>query len=200
MTAAAQSGYPVEVSAARPERFERIQLLLRIGVWFILGILSQFGLGVLFIAGPIVSAVLISQKGGAEFHKQHGESYTKLIRFLTGLQGYLFFGTDEIPAWDKAGAIQYSCNPTGQPTVGSALLRFFMVIPHAIVLSAVGFVAVILAFVAAITVLINESVGHGIWKFLMGVVAWEARVLSYYLSLVEEYPPFSLKLNELDGE
>ena len=32
----------------------------------------------------------------------------------------------------------------------------------------------------------------------MGVVAWQARVLSYYLSLVEEYPPFSLALNELD--
>ena len=28
-----------------------------------------------------------------------------------------------------------------------------------------------------------------------GVVAWQARVLSYYLSLVEEYPPFSLELN-----
>ena len=33
----------------------------------------------------------------------------------------------------------------------------------------------------------------GIWGFLMGTVAWEARVLSYLLSMVEEYPPFSLE-------
>ncbi len=72
MTASATSDYPVEVSVAMPARFERIQVLLRIGIWFILGILSQFGMGLLFFAGPIVSAALIGQKGGTQFHAQHG--------------------------------------------------------------------------------------------------------------------------------
>ncbi len=75
-----------------------------------------------------------------------------------------------------------------------------MVIPHAIVLGVVGFVAMILAFVAAIMVLINESVSHDLWKFQMGMVAWEARVLAYYLSMVEEYPPFSLAVTEAVSE
>ena len=190
--------YPVHVSAQKPERFQRIQVLLRLGIWFVLGWLSQIGLGILFFAGPIVSAALITQKGGSEFHKQHGETYTKVVRFLTQLQGYLLLGTDTIPSWDKPGPIRYSCTFTGEPTIGSALLRFILVIPHAIVLTLVGFGALVLALVAAIMVLINESVGNGIWKFQMGVVAWQARVLSYYLSLVDEYPPFSLTLDDFD--
>jgi hypothetical protein len=200
MTASATNGYPVEVSVAMPARFERIQVLLRIAIWVILGFLSQFGLGMIFFAGPIVSAVLIGQKGGAEFHAQHGATYAKVIRFLTGLQAYLFVGVEEIPSWDKPGPATYSYTPSGTPTVGSALMRFIMVIPQAIVLGIVGFVAMILAFVAAVMVLVNESVSHDIWKFQMGMVAWEARVLSYYLSMVEEYPPFSLQVTEVATE
>jgi hypothetical protein len=45
-------------------------------------------------------------------------------------------------------------------------------------------------------VLINESVSERIWRFLMGVVAWEARVVTYFLSMVEEYPPFNLDFDE----
>jgi hypothetical protein len=165
-----------------------------------LGFLSQFGLGLIFFAGPIVSAVLIGQKGGAEFHAQNGATYAKVIRFLTGLQAYLFVGVEEIPSWDKPGPATYSYTPSGTPTVASALLRFIMVIPHAIVLGIVGFVAMILAFVAAVMVLVNESVSHDVWKFQMGMVAWEARVLSYYLSMVEEYPPFSLDVTETTTE
>jgi hypothetical protein len=198
MSIDSSNAYPVQVSASMPKRFERIQVLLRIGIWFVLGWISQFGLSILFFAGPIITAVLIAQNGGAEFHKRHGENYKKVVRFLAQFQGYLLVGTDTIPSWDKPGPIQYECRFTGEPTIGSALLRFIMVIPQAIALAVVGFVAVMLAVVAAIMVLVNESVGKDIWKFQMGVVAWQARVLSYYLSLVEEYPPFSLALNELD--
>ena len=123
-----------------------------------------------------------------------------MIRFLTGLQAYLFFGVEEIPSWDKPGPATYSYTPSGTPTVGSALMRFIMVIPQAIVLGIVGFVAMILAFVAAVMVLVNESVSHDIWKFQMEMVAWEAWVLSYYLSMVEEYPPFSLQVTEVAAE
>ena len=59
-----------------------------------------------------------------------------------------------------------------------------------------GIVALIAGVIAAVSVLINESVPGGLWTFLMGFVAWEARVLSYFLSMVEEYPPFSLAIDE----
>ena len=198
MSIESSSAYPVQVSASMPKRFERVQVLLRIGIWFVLGWLSQAVLSILFFGGPIITAALIAQNGGAEFHKRHGATYAKVVRFLTQFQGYMLVGTDALPSWDKPGPIDYECKFTGEPTIGSALLRFIMVIPQAIALAVVGFVAILLAVVAAIMVLVNESVGREIWRFQLGVVAWQARVISYYLSLVEEYPPFSLAVNELD--
>ena len=161
MSIDSSDAYPVQVSASMPKRFERIQVLLRVGIWFVLGWLSQFGLSILFFAGPIITAVLIAQNGGAEFHKRHGAAYAKVVRFLTQFQGYLLVGTDTIPSWDKSGPVQYECRFTGEPTVGSALLRFIMVIPQAIAVAIVGFVALLcwpswrLSWCS-----INESVGQ----------------------------------------
>lgn len=191
MSEQATAGYPVQVSVESPGRFQRVHVALRIGIWIVLGWLSNVGLGIIFLAGPVVTAVLVAQ-GAESFHSRYGERYRKVVAFWTGFQGYLFFGTDTFPTWDAEGPVRYSYRPTGTPTVGSALLRLIMVIPHAIVLIVVGLLAGLAGLLAVVTVLVDESVPAGVWKFLMGVVAWEARVFSYFLSMVEEYPPFSL--------
>lgn len=191
MSEQATAGYPVQVSMESPRRFQRVHVLLRIGIWIVLGWLSNVGLGFVFLAGPVVTAVLVAQ-GGDGFHTRYGETYRKVVSFWTGLQGYLFFGTDTFPSWGQEGPVRYSYRPTGTPTVGSALLRLIMVIPHAIVLFVVGILAALAGLAALVTILVDESVPMGLWKFLMGVVAWQARVFSYFLSMVEEYPPFSL--------
>lgn len=191
MSEQATAGYPVQVSVESPGRFQRVHVLLRIGIWIVLGWLSNVGLGFVFLAGPVVTAVLVAQ-GGDGFHTRYGETYRKVVSFWTGLQGYLFFGTDTFPSWGQEGPVRYSYRPTGTPTVGSALLRLIMVIPHAIVLFVVGILAALAGLAALVTILVDESVPMGLWKFLMGVVAWQARVFSYFLSMVEEYPPFSL--------
>ena len=42
-------------------------------------------------------------------------------------------------------------------------------------------------------VLVNETYPESFWRFLRGLVCWEARLLAYLASLVEPYPPFSLE-------
>ncbi len=153
-------------------------------------------LWIVFLAGPVVSAVLVAQRGGDEFHAGFGENYRKLVAFLVGIQAYLFLGTDQFPSWGEDGEVRYAYQASGTPTVGSALLRIIMVIPHAIALWVVGIVAFFGWIVGAVTVLASESVADGIWRFLMGMVAWEGRVLTYFLSMVEEYPPFSLSIDD----
>ena len=73
------------------------------------------------------------------------------------------------------------------------MLRIFLILPHALLALLLGIVVLAAVLVAAVSVLVNESVPDQIWGFLMGVVAWEARVLAYFFSIVEEYPPFSLE-------
>ena len=195
MSEAAMGAYPVSV--AKPDRFERVHLLLRIALWILLAPVLNSGL---LLAGPIITAVLVAQKNDASFHERFGETYGKVVGFIVGLQGYMSFASDDFPEWGAGGSLRYDYTPTGEPTVGSALLRIVMVIPQVIALWIVGVLEGVLGFVAVVTVLFSESVPHGVWKFLMGYVAWEARVLTYFLSMVEEYPPFSLDVEERSAD
>jgi hypothetical protein len=192
MAQAATSGYPVQTSFSKPERYDRIQLLWRLGIWMVLGAVTNGVLGFAYFAGPIVSAIFVSRHGADGFHEKYGAKYAKFVSFYADLQTYFLFGTDEFPSWGKEGAAHYSYQPSGSPTVGSALLRLIMVIPHAIMGWVLGIIIFGASLVAIVTVLMSETVSEGIWGILMGIVAWEARVLTYFLSMVEEYPPFSL--------
>ena len=190
MATASGPAYPVTFSVQPTERFRRVNLLLRLGVFFILGWLSEFGLSVLYLLAPIVSAILIAQRGGAEFHSRHGETYRRALRFYVGLTAYLRCATDDFPSWNEERAVRLDVNYMGTPTVGSALLRLITVIPHLIILALMGAVSFVLILVAYVTVLVDESVPDWVVRFQSGVSAWEARALGYYVSLVDEYPPF----------
>jgi len=50
----------------------------------------------------------------------------------------------------------------------------------------------ILWIIAAIMVLIQENYPDSIYNFQRGVMRWEARLLVYHASLVDQYPPFAL--------
>ena len=82
------------------------------------------------------------------FHATYGETYRKLVAFVIGFSAYLFLGTDEFPTWDAEGAVQYRYQPSGTPTVGSALLRIITVLPHLFVLTVLSFVGLVAGLVA----------------------------------------------------
>jgi len=82
---------------------------------------------------------------------------------------------------------------SGSPTVGSALLRILYAIPSLIVLAMLAFVGAIVWVIAVVLVLANESYPDSLWRFLLGLVRWEAWLLAYLASLVDRYPPFTLE-------
>ena len=196
MSEVGSGAYPVQVGAEKPARFQRVQVLLRIGIGLVLSLISNNVLLLGLLLGPWYQRYSLVSAAAKGFMSATARPTPRSWRFLIGLQGYFFYATDEFPSWGKPGAVRYEYRLTGTPTIGSALLRILFVIPHAIALAVVGLLALLLALIATITVLINESVGHEIWRFLVGFVACEARVLTYHLSLVEEYPPFSLNFDE----
>ncbi len=83
--------------------------------------------------------------------------------------------------------------PTGSPTVGSALARIFMVIPHLIVIVLLSAFAGVASILAMIMVLLDNTVPDVLWRFQAGLVTWYARALAYLYSMVEEYPPFAFE-------
>jgi hypothetical protein len=188
--------YAATFDIERPEKFARSQLALRIllvAVLAIAGAAVSWVHGLLWLAVPVVAAILISQKGARRYHDEAEGNMTTWLRFIVGAYAYLALLTDKLPGDSAAGPnSRFQVTPTGTPTVGGTLVRIILVIPHIIVLAVLGIVGVLLLIFAAVMILINESYPGSVYNFLRGWVRWEARVLAYLAALVDEYPPFSL--------
>jgi hypothetical protein len=119
---------------------------------------------------------------------------TKWLRYLLAFYAYMGLLTDRLPNEEPKETLHFEVATTGSPTAGSTLLRIILAIPSAIVLGLLGIVAGILVLYAAIMILIQETYPEGVYNFLRGVMRWEARLLAYVASLVDEYPPFALDM------
>jgi hypothetical protein len=189
------ASYPASFDIDRPDKFERPQLALRIVVLIVLSLLGgAFGwiLGLVYIAFPALAAIFISQKGPERFLEEDGPRMMGWLRWVLALYSYIAILTDRFPTEKPEDIIRFEVQTGGSPTVGSALLRLIYSIPSAFVLALLGIVASIIWLIAAVMILVQENYADGLYDFQRGVLRWEARLLAYHSSLVEQYPPFAL--------
>ena len=189
--------YPVTFNVTPPEEFDKAQVALRIVIVVVLSLL-QIGnivFGGAYLILPVLAAVLISQKGAAQYLADAEQGPTKWLRYLLGFFSYMALATDKTPTSDP-GAIEFQVQTTGSPTVGSSLLRIVLAIPHAIVLGLLGIIFAICWIVAAISILMNGTYPDWAANFIRGYLRWTARLMVYIASLVDEYPPFSFDAEE----
>jgi hypothetical protein len=191
------TSYGVTFDIERPLRYDRTQVLIRILIIVVASILAG-ALGWistgLYLALPVLAAILISQKGAARYLAESEQNMTLWLRYIIAAYAYLGLLTDKLPNEDPHRTLRFEVTPSGDPTPGGVLVRIITAIPHAIVLGLLGVVAAVLIVVAAIMILVNESVPEGIHSFLRGYLRWQARVYVYLAGLVQEYPPFSFDI------
>jgi len=186
------TAYPVTFDVDRPEKFERPQVFLRILVAVIVYTVASGILGLVYLAVPAVAAVFVSQKGGEKYLAEDGPRVTGWLRWIVSFYAYLGILTDRFPTEKPEEIVRFEVQTGGTPTVGSALLRLIYSIPSAIVLAILSIVSAVIWLIAAVMVLIQESYPEGLYDFQRGILRWEARLLGYHASLVEQYPPFAL--------
>lgn len=177
------------------QEFDKAQIALRILIVIVIGWLASGIVGAAYWLLPLIAAVLISQKGAEQYLADAEQGPVRWIRYLLAFFNYISLATDKL-ALDDPDSVDFKVAPTGTPTVGSALLRIILGIPHAIVLGLLGIVFVIVWVIAAISILINGTYPDWAFNYIRGYLRWNARVLAYMASLVDEYPPFSFA----DGE
>jgi hypothetical protein len=182
--------FPVTFDVARPPVFQRSHAFLRVGLLVVIGWLGH-PLGLLWLGLPVAAAILVSQKGGQRYVDEDGTVVTRVLGWILAVVAYVALLTDRLPARSEE-PVRFQVDRSGAPTVGSALLRILYAIPSLILLAILTFVGAFVWLTALIFVLVNESYPVGLWRFLLGVVRWEARLLAYLASLVERYPPFTL--------
>jgi hypothetical protein len=79
----------------------------------------------------------------------------------------------------------------GVPFLG-VLVRWILLIPHAIAIWILSIVLALLFLVSWIPVLLNGRQASAIVDFTSGFYRWSTRVVAYGLLLTGSYPPFSL--------
>ena len=184
---------PVSVDVDRPPVFDRAHVFLRVALLVVVGWLGH-PWGLLWLGLPVVAAILVSQKGGQRYLDENGPTATRVLHWILDLTAYLALLTDELPGGGEH-PVRLRLERSGSPTVGSALLRILWAIPSLIVLAILSFIGSIVWFVGVVLVLVEESYPEGLWRFLLGLLRWEACLLAYLASLVEDYPPFTLETN-----
>lgn len=187
--------YPVQLEVSSPPRFERIQLLLRAVLaltlgW--LGITSGWLVCLLFLTLPILVAIVVSTRGASYYLEAIAPKLWRVLGWLLAFSAYMLLLVDRFPV-DEATGVRPELQVTARPTTSSAMLRLITSIPSAFVLGVLGIVSFVMLLVGAVAILVNREVPSSILGFQRGIVRWQARLLAYHASLVDEYPPFSFE-------
>ena len=188
------TSYAATFDIQQPERYDRTQIAIRILI-VIVGSILVGALGwissALYVAIPVLAAILISQKGAQTYFAESDRNMALWLRYIVAAYAYLGLLTDKLPNEDPRQIMHFEVAPSGEPTPGGVLLRIITAIPHYIVLALLGIVAAVLILIAAIMILLNETYPSGIYDFLRGCLRWQARVLAYLAGFVQDYPPFA---------
>ena len=120
-----------------------------------------------------------------------------LTKFSYRVSVYLGLLRDEYPSTDAEQAVHINLEyPDATKGLNHwlPLVKWFLAIPHLIVLallSAAAFVCIIIAWFA---ILFTGRYPVGLFNFVTGVLRWGLRVSAYaFLLITDRYPPFSLE-------
>ncbi len=120
-----------------------------------------------------------------------------MVRWASRVVGYMYLLTDKYPPFSLAEDNAYPIRPhvQGQFEGRNRLTVFFriiMMIPHAIVIGALGYAMAVVAFIAWVVALFTGTVPSGLHTFISGYARWYMRYATYALLLTDAYPPFSM--------
>jgi hypothetical protein len=155
---------------------------------------------VLFIMGfianlfnPIVLMLVFRQK----YPKWWFDYYVMLIKFFSRIFSYLTLLTDVYPSTDEEQNVHIEVPyPDAKKDLSQSLplIKWFLAIPHYIVLFFIGFAAVICDVLIWFAILFTGYAPRGLFDFMIGFYRWSVRVLAYAsFQFTDKYPPFSLE-------
>jgi hypothetical protein len=206
-----QSAYPVQFSVDYPDRslnrltsafriFVAIPILILLGsvngsTWSVYTrqgtVFISWGAGGLLFLGPLLM-ILFRKK----YPRWWFDWNLELQRFINRVLAYILLMDDRYPATDQQQAVhlEYPYVATnGGLNRWLPLVKWFLAIPHFIVLAFLWIAVLVVVFISWIAIIFTGRYPRGLFNFVEGVIRWGARVVAYAFVLVtDRYPPFSL--------
>ena len=141
---------------------------------------------------PIVLMLVFRKK----YPKWWFDYFTNLIKFLTRVGSYLTLLTDVYPSTDEDQNVHIEItypDVDKELSQGLPLIKWFLAIPHYIVLAFVALVACVCDILIWFAILFTGRAPRGLFDFIVGFYRWGLRVSAYaYFQFTDKYPPFSL--------
>ena len=204
--------YPVQFSVDYPDRpLDRVTTLLRIFVavpiFIVLGSVSGGGTwqwstpertevvavgagGLLFFAPLLL--IVVRQK----YPRWWFDWNRELQRFSNRVGAYLALMDDRYPSTDEHQSVHLDYPyPDAARDLNRwlPLVKWFLAIPHYVVLFLLDIAAVLVVIVAWFAIVFTGRYPRGMFDFVEGVIRWHNRVVAYAVVLVtDQYPPFRL--------
>jgi hypothetical protein len=120
----------------------------------------------------------------------------ELLRFMNRVGVYVALLDDTYPSTDEQQAVHLELpRPNAETDLNRwlPLVKWFLAIPHYVVLFFLSIGAVVAVIVAWFAILFTGRYPRGLFDFVVGVGRWHNRVTAYMLILVtDRYPPFRL--------
>lgn len=120
----------------------------------------------------------------------------ELQRFGNRVSVYLALMDDRYPATDEQQSVHLDYvypDATRDLNRWLPLVKWFLAIPHYVVLFFLEIAAAVVVFVSWFAILFTGTYPRGPFDFVEGVIRWHNRVVGYAVTLVtDEYPPFRL--------
>ena len=117
-------------------------------------------------------------------------------RFGARVFAYASLLVDEYPSIDEEQSVRLDiAYPDAETGLNRflPLVKWFLAIPHYIILMLLGLCAFVITLIAWIAIIITGRYPEGLFNFVVGVSRWGYRVWAYaFLLITDRYPPFSL--------
>jgi len=204
--------YPATLSIDYPERpldklttFFRLITIIPIAIvldmvsgsvyqWTVDNVVYQAG----GAGGILIMAVLVMILFRQKYPRWWFDWNLALARFGYRVSAYMSLLRDEYPSTDEEQAVHLNLKyPDVEKDLnrGMPLVKWFLAIPHYIVLAFLSVAAVVSVIIAWFAILFTGKYPVGLFNFVTGVLRWSLRVSAYaFLLITDEYPPFSLEV------
>ena len=206
--------YPVQLSVDYPDReLDRITTAFRIftiiPIAIVLGsiggasatwdtgtansanTIAAGGTGLLFL--PPLLMIVFQQKYPRWWYDWNME----LLRFTNRVGVYLALMDDRYPSTDDQQSVRLDfAYPDARHGLNRwlPLVKWFLAIPHYIVLAFLYLGAIVVVIAAWFAILFTGRYPRGMFDYVEGVIRWHNRVVGYAFILVtDRYPPFRLQ-------
>jgi hypothetical protein len=147
------------------------------------------GAGLLFF--PLLLMILFRQK----YPRWWFDWNLNVLRFSNRVTAYLALLDDHYPSTDEEQSVHLDLAypDAGQLNRWLPLVKWFLAIPHYIVLFFLGTGAVVAVIVAWFVIVFTGRYPESLFRYVVGVLRWSNRVASYaFLLVTDTYPPFQL--------